>query len=265
MKIILRDDDTSTFTHPDMLEQVYAPLWMRGLPVCLGVIPLHDASIRIPGASGTFIDLNIPPAFRGQEKHFPLTDNPTLCDFLYRLAKQGLVELCLHGYTHRWLECVVEAGKASDTFRHHLEAGLAMFAEVFPGIPIRTFLAPYEAISAHALAHVLDAGLTISLHPANVPPPFGQVPAHQAIKAGGGYIFGSAAPHPFDDLLLWNRALEADEPDVTFVCLNHYWSFFADWSAPEADALQRWHGFLQRLVTQYPDRLTTFGALSLWT
>ncbi|MGB1287711.1 MAG: DUF2334 domain-containing protein [Aggregatilineales bacterium] len=102
--IILRDDDTSAFTTPRHLETLYGRLWDKGIPISLGVIPAQHSDVKILRRSGNPCDPAIAKAQRGHATSHPITDNPELIAFLTEKAAAGLVEICLHGYEHRYME-----------------------------------------------------------------------------------------------------------------------------------------------------------------
>jgi hypothetical protein len=259
MHLVFRDDDTSYFTSPAMLEQVYAPLWEKGLPVCLAVIPLHDANNVIPPYRGYTIDPNIPPAYRGMKQRFPITENRELCAFLNDLAEQNLVEICLHGYTHLRLECMTEDAAA---FRRNIEAGLALFETAFPNIPIHTFITPYDQVSAPALEQIFDSGLNTCCFPVHLPQGFGPFAPNTASVCRGQTLIANETPEPLSEHDAWAAMLAQSSPDEVFVCLNHYYEFFEDWGAPQTAMLASWHDFLA-LTAPYADQVSTFAALRL--
>jgi hypothetical protein len=105
-KVIVRDDDISFFTSPDLLERVYGRLWSRHKPVCLSVIPAQNSNVRIDYRPGKPFDPSIPPGYRGQDHDHTILNNRELCAYLNEKARQGLVEICLHGYSHSYIRGV---------------------------------------------------------------------------------------------------------------------------------------------------------------
>ena len=102
--VIIRDDDISFFTSPAQLERIYGRLWSAGLPVCLSLVPDCCADTRVYWSDGNPHDPGIPPAYRGRAQCYAVADNRELCAFLNELAGAGLVEICLHGFTHTFFE-----------------------------------------------------------------------------------------------------------------------------------------------------------------
>src|SRR5689334_7914149 len=162
MQLIFRDDDTSFFTSPAMLEAIYEPLWERNIPVCLAVIPAHYANSIINGE----VDPNVAPQYRGQDQEFQVSDNHEICFFLNNLVDQGLVEICLHGYNHNYPEFQTDD---EAVIRQKLTDGQRILEATFPKADIKTFLIPYDAISATALQLIVDAGYNTCIDPRNIP------------------------------------------------------------------------------------------------
>lgn len=263
MQIIIRDDDTSFFTPPEMLLKVYAPLWDVAIPVSLSVIPAHYANIRIPQANaeaGDFIDPNIPPRFRGQDQRFPITDNAVLCTFLSDLQARERIEICLHGFDHDWMEFKAEA---APLLSQKLHDGRQLLDAAFPDAPIRTFIAPYDGISSAAFTAIIEAGYHTQAHPANLPAnPF--IHGCELRKAyrlpAGNTLFTS---HPLDPLTAPDAWLADAEQrrassDVLII-VNHYWMFFDEWGSTRDDMLANWHHFMREVHRRFSDSLVTFS------
>ena len=89
MKVALRDDDTSYFTHPERLDAVYHDVWDR-IPVCLAVVP-H--------AMG-FADKAIPEQYWQSNHAYPLEENRAIVARLQALVAAGRVTIAQHGFTH---------------------------------------------------------------------------------------------------------------------------------------------------------------------
>ncbi len=148
MRVILRADDICALTVPAHLQQVYGPLWERGLPVCLSVIPRSATRFTAHGPEAT------PPT--------SLREAPALCDFLTELARAGLVEIALHGYEHRYGELVT--GKQAQ-IAERLTAGLELLRAALPGIPTgsccRVLVPPHDALSPAGVRAARQLGLRL--------------------------------------------------------------------------------------------------------
>ncbi len=148
MKIAIRDDDTSYFTQPERLEQVYHDVWDR-VPVCLAVVP-H--------AMG-FVDKAIPEKYWQADRAFPLEENPAIVSALRELTAAGRVTIAQHGFTHEDYPDGHEFQAAPD-----LESRLARGQGYLEGLintKIRIFVPPHNALSKRGLSAVSAAGLNL--------------------------------------------------------------------------------------------------------
>ena len=262
--IIFRDDDTSYFTAPQRLEAIYGRVWEAGLPVCLAVIPSICGDTRVYWSDGNPQDPGIPPEYRGKTEKFPVSDNRELCAFLNDKAAAGLVEICLHGYTHTFYEFITHDRAL---IRRMLDAGMALLERAFPAAPIRTFMPPYDRISPIALEELIARGLNISTRSLNLAP-VPQLPqisgfAAEEIRTGqklfvcDDYLF-SHKRDPAESLRLARTALARN--DLTIVC-NHYWTFFHPWRAqPNRPDYTAWNAFLDEALKRDKYEVTSFSA-----
>jgi hypothetical protein len=245
--IILRDDDTGFFTHPSMLEQIYGPLWAAGIPVCLAVIPAHDGAIQIPDADGRLtFDPNVPTRFQGQRQQYRISRNADLCEFLNTLARQGLIEVCLHGYTHTWREFDIQD---FDQARQKLRDGLDILGETLPDACIRTFIPPYEVISPTARQACLETGLNVVCH-------------EDLILSGNQMRIPFA---PCADLIAqpldWLGQLETPQ-SAPIVGVQHLYQFFEDYGDVRTDRAAHWQQVASRLIAHHKSHITTFARLA---
>jgi predicted deacetylase len=148
MKVALRDDDTSYFTQPERLEQVYHDVWDR-LPVCLAVVP-H--------AMG-FVDKAIPEKYWHADRAFPLEENPAIVSSLRALTKAGRVTIAQHGFTHEDYPDGHEFQAAPD-LESRLARGQAYLEELIR-TKVRVFVPPHNALSKRGLQAVSAAGLNL--------------------------------------------------------------------------------------------------------
>lgn len=148
MKVALRDDDTSYFTAPERLHDVYRDVWDR-IPVCLATVPF---------AIG-YRQAGIPEEHWHSGRSFPLEANAALVDELKRLQTAGRVTIALHGYTHQDYPDGYEFQAAPDPERRVRE-GLAYLQQLL-GTTIGIFVPPHNALSKRGLAAVSAAGLNL--------------------------------------------------------------------------------------------------------
>ncbi len=262
--ILFRDDDTSFFTSPQRLQAVYAPLWAAGAPVCLAVIPAVAADTRVYWTAGNPHDPAIPPAYRGQQRRYPILDNPELCVFLNELAAAGLVEICLHGWAHSFFEFI---SQDRAYIAEMLDRGMALLERAFPAAPIRTFIPPYDRISPTALRELLRRGFHISTMSHNLAP-LPELPQLAGFAAGAmnrrqqlfvcdDYLF-SYQRDPAESL---RRARMALAENALTIVSSHYWMFFHPWrEQPNPRAIAAWNAFVGEALALPDSRITSFSA-----
>ena len=265
-KIIFRDDDTSYFTPPQRLEAIYGRVWEAGLPICLAVIPMVYGDIRVYWNDGNPHDPSLPPDFRGRDECFSILDNPDLCDYLNGKVAAGLVEICLHGYTHFFYEFI---SHDRALIRRKLDQGLAVLKQAFPAAEVRTFIAPYDRMSPIAIDELITRDLHISTQSLNLAalPALPQIVGHGAAPIQGGqmlfvcdeYIF--TYKHDPDQSLRMARAALAGN-ELTIFC-NHYWMFYHPWRAhPNARDYAAWNTVLDDVLGNEKYKVTTFDGFA---
>jgi hypothetical protein len=256
MKVIVRDDDVSYFTPPEFLEQLYASLWAKGLPVCLSVIPNHYDSVFVAYRSTIpEPDENTPPSSFGKGMTHSVWKNSRLASFLSGLAKSGAVELCVHGLEHRYREFDVDADRA----REYLVSSVGILAATFPLVKPTTFVPPYEALSRSALKSLADHRFDVAtcLDTARSLNLVGARNSHQDGVFEGerdSVVFGCAS-YLFDPLCTDDAVKQAlqetlrRKPDLLIVA-NHYWGFFDRFIAPKMRRIQLWVDFVGALIAR---------------
>lgn len=259
-KIIIRDDDISFFTKPELLDMLYTPLWEKGYAVCLAVIPAQSGNTSVLWRPGQPFDPSIPPAYRGDATAHPITENPVICAYLHEKVQSGLVEICLHGYCHEYHEF----GNAdAGVIRRKLEQGMAILQAAFPDVPIQTFIAPYDVISPQALEQILAFGLNISTKSESLIPLVPEIGSYQQITLPNGakgftsdeYLF-THREDPQESMVKALDRIGSDAPVVTIV--NHYWTFFHDWQAVNPVMLDCWHQVVEVLLSS-ETQITSFA------
>lgn len=254
-QVIIRDDDTSYFTNPTHLEKIYSPLWEQDYPVALSVIPAHRADVRVKHREGQPYDPCIPPEYRGQAKEFLVTENKILCEYLNQKVKEGLVEICLHGYNHTYLEFT---SQDKSLIQQKLREGYDILNEAFPDAKIKTFIAPYDQISKIALDLVFEAGFNLCIASHN----FASLPQYQHIGAYQRHIINQRQIFTCDEYLftrwespevcLTNARQRLQSQDLLIIA-NHYWTFSADWNGDNIDLLTNWTRFVDDLLQDNRD------------
>lgn len=148
MRLAIRDDDTSFYTRPGELEEVYAPLG-EGVPVSLAVTPFAVQSFHL-GDPARFFQSGTPQA---------LAANPELTAYLREGVEKRRLSVMCHGYTHAYQrtsngqlvqECVwkddIRLGREAALGRRHLEEVVAA--------PVRSFVPPGNSIRLSAMRSV---------------------------------------------------------------------------------------------------------------
>ena len=148
MKVAIRDDDTSVFTAPAVLERVYARVWDR-VPVCLAVVPFA-IGYEQPG---------IPREHWHSRESFPLEHNVELVTFLRQLIASNRITIALHGCTHEDFPNGSEFQAAPDPDQR-IRRGRS-YLEKLLGCRISVFVPPHNALSKRGLAAVSAAGLNV--------------------------------------------------------------------------------------------------------
>lgn len=92
MLFAIRDDDVSYWTKPEELENLYKPIWSKGIPVSLSLIPFSIKSENL----GDF------DKFYQDEEFRHIGDNKELVYFIREKQREKLVCLMMHGYTHQY-------------------------------------------------------------------------------------------------------------------------------------------------------------------
>jgi hypothetical protein len=264
MKVIVRDDDVSYFTPPEFLEMLYESLWANGLPVCLSVIPNHYDSVVVAyRSSSAEPDENTPPSHFGTGITHPVWKNSRLASFLSTLANTGSVELCVHGFEHRYREFDADADRA----RECLVSSLEIFAATFPLVKPTTFVPPYEALSRAALKALADHGFDIAtcLDTARSMKLVGASDSQDdgIFEGDGDSVVFACATYLFDPLRTDASVEDALEeslrrnPDLLIIA-NHYWDFFDRFKAPKTNRIRLWAAFVRALIAR-DAVFTTFG------
>jgi hypothetical protein len=148
MRFAIRDDDTSYFTTPEHLQQVYGDIWDE-VPISLAVVPFH-ASTRSGG---------VPHEYWEGNEEFPLADNTRLVHFLREEISRGRVSALLHGYNHRNYPDGFEF-QVGDALDERLVRGRRELERLL-GARIRSFVPPHNALSRRGLAAIDRAGLNV--------------------------------------------------------------------------------------------------------
>jgi len=147
MYFCIRDDDTSFFTSPDELEQVYGEVTKHG-PVSLAIVPFCRA-----GTSRW-----LPEAYRERWSVHPLDENKALVQYLRNGIADGRYEAMLHGYHHDEPGMGREFKGGGSDLSHKIRDGKRYLEELLH-TKIRVFVPPHNAIGRHGLQAIVGEGL----------------------------------------------------------------------------------------------------------
>jgi len=286
-RVIIRDDDTSFFTTPEMLTVVYGRCWESGIPVCLSVIPARaTARIEEPwlrSLVNSDYDPGIPERYRGSGRSYPVSENRELCAFINEKIYRGLVEVAVHGYGHASEFLSTD----KDSIKEVLERSRSLLRSCFPTASLSTVVPPYECFSTQWIETLLDAGQNIS----TIYESFylrsrrdrlrswrrllgerlgvNSLPPRTAERIGDSKLFFGLnffLPQYDAEECLENavRAFDACLRDEkVFVCTNHYYHFFDEHNGPREELLSAWHSFIEHMLRSNNVVWTTFENCSL--
>jgi len=251
MRIIIRDDDCNCFTKFNQIENAYRSLWLKGIPVCLSVVPsiLSHPSI---GHSGRPMNKHITNRQYSKCKNFPITDNRDLCRKINHYINSGLIEIAVHGFSHDVDEFNTTYSNASTL----INMGRNILLEAFPSAKISTFVAPYDQLSKDAVQAILDAGFNICTSYKKLvtcgffelKPSLSTIFDHEYnkfYKISNQFILTSDKFFYYENLGSdkslenFNKITEdsIQSENRILVCTNHYWQFYEY----TAYVLKKWH------------------------
>lgn len=148
MKFAIRDDDTSYFTDPELLECVYGDIW-ADVPISLAVVPFH-ASTRSGG---------VPREFWEGDEEFPVAQNERLIQCLREGMDANRISILLHGYNHKNYPDGYEFQTGPNLDRR-ISEGCGELKRLLD-CEIKTFVPPHNALSRQGLVAVDRAGLNV--------------------------------------------------------------------------------------------------------
>jgi predicted deacetylase len=143
--LAIRDDDSSYFTHPDMLGGIYSGIWNKA-PISLAVIP----RIRATG------DVPLPTEFSKDGRLYPVSANEDLCEFLRDGLAEHTISISQHGYSHESFStrpefCLNDSAQLASRIR----MGRVLLEETF-GRLVRVFVPPHGRLSREASLAVMS-------------------------------------------------------------------------------------------------------------
>jgi hypothetical protein len=162
--VVIKDDDISFFTLPEMLVKLYRNAWMKSFVLDFGVIPFLSTNIRArpgmtrnPRLSHLRFDPCVPKFARGVDSRYNIGENQELVRFLCKLRNEGKCDLSLHGLSHEREEFLAED---YEKVRGNFEAATNLFRGTFGFVP-SVFVFPYLQCSQEAFSMVSNAGMNL--------------------------------------------------------------------------------------------------------
>jgi Uncharacterized protein conserved in bacteria (DUF2334) len=263
LTVIIRDDDISASTRPEILEALYGDLWVQRpgeAPVCLAVVPVLSEHVpRLPGCQDP---------------------DPSMWPFLGDLVAGGRADIAMHGYRHEPGEWASSDIATLRRLLHDGRARLESFLPVTREKPVRTFIPPHEHFSPVARELLIDRGFSICTTSANMFPPdrlgwlayrfrqwMGRPGFYPPVHLGSSCLF-AADTYLFSldasPAACLRRARVAAGSCARFgyplVVVNHHWHFFDDAGQPRPALLAAWHEFASELAARTDVTFTTFAA-----
>lgn len=281
--LIIRDDDTNYFTPQSVLEKLYGQLWDNGIPVSLSVIP----SVLSQKKYNLGYNPIVPSQYTGQEDHFDVSRNESLCEYLEKKVHNTGTEICLHGFEHSLHDGLKEfAVNNKSHLRQAINDGTAILQRIFPSQKIRTFIPPFDALSREGLEVIGEKSLNLSIN---------GTPSHWASAQIFSWstkfkmLIKRKRPFPSSMVFQGNRSkiffhdglwfsnlygpcrikrdvsslvqniIKPTRKDILFVITNHYWEFFKKDFQLETSLYKEWIEFVSLLLKHRDEiNFTTF-------
>jgi peptidoglycan/xylan/chitin deacetylase (PgdA/CDA1 family) len=156
MYFAIRDDDTSVFTAPEELENIYKNIY-RIVPISLAVVPYSVQVYRDR--------LRFSNKYNDNDE-VPIGTNNEIVDYLKEHLKEKKIEIMLHGYSHEykkinnmWVgEC---KWKSYIELKQQLNAG-KNYLEDLLNTNIKVFVPPSNQISSAGIKVIEEINLNLS-------------------------------------------------------------------------------------------------------
>ncbi len=279
--VVIRDDDTCSFTRPEMLEILYKPLLDAGKSVALSVVPAIGGGQPAGPLNGPFwerfqLDYSpcIPPQKRAEQKVFPLIPNSEIVSYLQSRPEYEIVQ---HGYNHISINGVRE-GMFTDTHlvTEKILESRAIMKSCF-GRDSDFFVVPWDDVSTETIMILRRYFKGISLHRLGKRhvswlhklPVAGRRFLNDRIRTpyykDGNFLL-LEYPGPilsmFNDFTTMKKQTAAclENHDIV-VLVQHYWEYFWDWGKPNQDFLSTWYDIATYLLNRPDIEIISFSTL----
>ncbi len=176
-RLIIRDDDLSFWSSVKEIDEIYAPLFKRGIKVSFAVIPFA-VKMYNPG--------NFELMYQDENLSTPIGENREVVEYIKEKIDEGLVEIMLHGYNHLYslqvgdmiykatkenIEYLKKEGKSFrfigeymydyDRLFEKTKRGKEYLEDLFK-VCVQNFVPPSNQISIEGVRAVYQNGLNIS-------------------------------------------------------------------------------------------------------
>jgi predicted deacetylase len=240
--IIIRDDDISYFTPPNILEDIYGEI-LDDNKISFSVIPNIYASIDLNKTGGYYknkkldYDPLIDPEYRGKKEYYNVENNYKLIEFLNKKN----INVLQHGYAHERINNIPEFSiNNRDIIYERAIKGKNILKKIIKK-DIDIFIPPWNSVSKEAFKALNDEykGIVAAT----------MYPLTQNIDLLLPYYikeFFNNNYYLYKNLLIINNYVLIDqELGITLlkdkmdnilkrfkvmVIQNHYWDFFEDWN-----------------------------------
>jgi hypothetical protein len=258
--VIIRDDDTCSYTPPACLERLYRPFLSRGMPVNLATIPEVRTDVRTPdGLLEGYITA-------GRGPHVPIASILLAEELVAYIKSEPGYKVVQHGCHHDIFEFGISNRRE---LARRLDRGADVLREAGFESPA-AFVAPYDRLSRAAFVEVaarFDVVSTGWFEVRRVPLRWGAAYAlkkfaHRRHWSAGG---SSLLSHP-GCLLSFHRPTAGMLPSVRqavegaslTVLVLHWWEFFRD-GVPDEELIGVLHGMADWLASRPDVRVISFG------
>ena len=219
--MLFRNDDVDHDTDAQALRQINAMFARHGLT------QLHAVTVRgistVPEGAMSRLD-NAEIIRRGEGK--TLGDNPDLVEHLSTL---GTDHIALHGLYH-----VSMPGISYGDQRQMIEQGLEELRGLLPGVPIDTFVPPFDRYDDNTLATCQEVGLRMVSHPRglnldNLIRDRHALPRH--VRRYPYVYYHHKRYYPNDHVVSWRSSLAALEDGAQWIVEHESGPTWLGWAA----------------------------------
>ncbi len=274
--VIIRDDDVSFFTKPELLEKLYGRYFEKNKSISFAVIPKITSEIRTdlnnPYKKFEQLDFDpiVPPKYRGIKDTYRMDENSDLINYL---SKNPCCEILQHGLSHGYINSVKEFRiREKEILKQRAEEGSKILNNCFYKKP-DFFVAPWDNLSFEAIDIIKSAYKGLSLGRIN--------PLRFPAKCWGAYLnklFKSKKYLFYEKLLItehsgfilsrfnnpkniFNQVKTAIDHQNVTTLVNHHWEYFYDWNTLNVPFFNAWSQVSDYILENENLEIITFSEL----